>query len=86
MYIYPDNLKAKPTMWLWALRDVAVIGIGLLISVFALARLGIFTPVVLTAVYTFLTIRMADASILDFIRYAFGYFFGKPQTYHWRQL
>lgn len=85
MYIYPDNLKAKATLFLWELRDIAVIGVGLLISVFALARLGILVPIVLTAVYGFLTIRFEDTSILDFIRYAVGYFFGKPQTYEWRQ-
>lgn len=85
MYIYPDNLKAKAVLWLWELRDIAIIGIGLLISVFALARLGTLVPIVLTAVYGFLTIRFEDTSILDFIRYAAGYFFGKPQTYEWRQ-
>ena len=30
MFIYPDNLKAKPMLWLWLLRDIAVIGIGAL--------------------------------------------------------
>ena len=30
MYIYPDNLRAKPTLWLWELRDLGVIGVGLL--------------------------------------------------------
>ena len=24
MFIYPDNLKAKATLWLWQLRDVAI--------------------------------------------------------------
>ena len=38
MYIYPDNLRAKPKLWLWELRDVAVIGIGFLFSVLALAN------------------------------------------------
>ena len=37
MYIYPDNLKAKATMWLWELKDLAVIGILVLISVFGFA-------------------------------------------------
>ena len=37
MFIYPDNLKAKPMLWLWLLRDIAVIGIGALLSVLALA-------------------------------------------------
>ena len=38
MYIYPDNLKAKAKLWLWELKDVAVIGIGLLLSVLALTQ------------------------------------------------
>lgn len=37
MYIYPDNLKAKATMWLWKLKDLAIIGIIVLLSVFAFA-------------------------------------------------
>ena len=24
MYIYPDNLKSKASMWLWELKDLAV--------------------------------------------------------------
>ena len=30
MYIYPDNLSAKATLWLWELRDIGIIGVGLL--------------------------------------------------------
>ena len=25
MYIYPDNLSAKATLWLWELRDIGII-------------------------------------------------------------
>ena len=28
-YIYPQNLKAQAKLWLWKLRDVAIIGIAL---------------------------------------------------------
>ena len=56
MYIYPDNLKSKATLWLWELRDIGIIGVGCLISVFALSRLGWLPPIVLTAVYAFLSI------------------------------
>ena len=83
MYLYPDNLKAKATLWLWELRDVGIIGVGLLLSVFALAQLRFFVPIVLTAVYAFLAIRFEGTSILDFIKNAFGFFFGTPQTYKW---
>lgn len=66
MYIYPDNLKAKATLWLWELRDVAALGIGLLLSVLALAQWSFVLPLILTVLYGFLSIRMAEASILDF--------------------
>lgn len=77
MYIYPDNLRAKATLWLWQLRDIGVIGVGALLSVLALTQLGFVPPIVATAVYAFLTIRFEDTSILDFIRYACAFFIGK---------
>ena len=51
MYIYPDNLKSKAVLWLWELRDIAIVGVGALISVFAMAQLGLLPPVVVTAAY-----------------------------------
>ncbi len=84
MYMYPDNLKAKATLWLWELKDIGIIGVGLLISVFALSQTGILVPIAITAVYAFLAIRFEDTSILDFIRYACAFFILKPQMYEWR--
>lgn len=84
MYIYPDNLRAKATLWLWQLRNIGVIGVGALLSVLALTQLGFVPPIVATAVYAFLTIRFEDTSILDFIRYACAFFIGKQQIYEWR--
>ena len=84
MYMYPDNLKAKATLWLWELKDIGIIGVGLLISVFALSQTGILVPIVITAVYAFLAIRFEDTSILDFIRYACAFFILKQQVYEWR--
>lgn len=84
MYIYPDNLRAKATLWLWQLRDIGVIGVGALLSVLALTQLGFVPPIVATAVYAFLTIRFEGTSILDFIRYACAFFIGKQQIYEWR--
>ena len=37
MYLYPENLTARPMLWLWTLRDVAWIGTGLLLQ-------GLITP------------------------------------------
>ena len=71
MYIYPDNLKAAPMLFLWRLKDLAVIGISALISVFAMAQTGF-------------TIRFEDTSILDFLKYAVKYFFVEQQEYRWK--
>ena len=84
IFIYPDNLTAKPTLWLWELKDLAVVGVGLLLSVLALAALGLLLPLVLTVLYAFLSIRLEDASILDFLRNAVCFLFLQQQYYEWR--
>ena len=45
--------------------------------------LGFLPPVVITAAYAFLSIRLEDTSILDFLRYAIRYFLMGQQTYAW---
>ena len=85
IFIYPDNLTAKATLWLWELKDLAVVGIGLLLSVLALASFGFLLPLVLTVLYAFLSIRMEDASILDFLRNAVCFLFVHQQKYEWRE-
>ena len=84
LYIYPDNLKSRATLWLWQLRDIGIIGVCALVSILSFTQAELFLPIVLTAVYAFLTIRFEDTSILDFIRYAFAYLFGSQQFYVWR--
>ncbi len=84
MYIYPDNLKAAPMLFLWRLKDLAVIGIGALISVCAMSQTGFSLPVIITLVYAFLAIRFDDTSVLDFIKYAVQYFFIEQQEYRWK--
>ena len=84
-YIYPNNLKAKPTIWLWTLRDVAVVAICLVLSVLALAELRLVPPLICTVLYAFLSIRLEDASILDFLRYAMCFLFIKQQYYEWKE-
>lgn len=84
MYIYPENLKAAPTLFLWRLKDLAVIGIGALISVLALSQIGLTIPIVITLAYAFLAIRFEDTSTLDFLKYAVRYFFVEQQEFRWR--
>lgn len=83
MFIYPDNLKAKATLWLWELRDVAILGVGFLLSILAIAQTGILLPLVVTVLYAFLSIRLEGSSILDFLRYAVYFLILKQQYYEW---
>ena len=41
MYLYPENLTARPMLWLWTLRDVAWIGTGLLLAFLCIRHGGI---------------------------------------------
>ncbi len=85
IYIYPDNLRAKPKLWLWELKDIAVIGIGFLLSVLALTQGAGMFLMVLTVLYAFLSIRMEGASILDFLRCAVCFLFLHQQYYEWKE-
>ena len=83
IYIYPDNLNAKATLWLWQLRDLAVIGIGLLIAVLALTQLGLFLPMVLVAAYAFLSIHLDGLSVLDFLSFVVSFYLTEQQLFEW---
>ena len=73
MYLYPENLTARPMLWLWTL------------SVLALTQTGSMIPLVITAALAFLCIRHGGISMLDFLRYAAAFFFFGQQYYVWRE-
>lgn len=83
-YLYPQNLKATANLWLWGLRDFCILGIAALLSVVMLVYTHLFVPAAITLCYGFLTIRMDDMTVLDFIRYAVRYFISTQQYYEWR--
>ena len=64
---------------------MAVTGVGFILSVLALAQLGLAPPLIATVLYAFLSIRLVDASILDFLRYAMCFLFLKQQYFEWRK-
>lgn len=84
-YIYPQNLQAKAQLWLWRLKDLAMIGVGVLISVVALSQLKLILPLAVTLVFAFLSMRFDDTSVLDYIKRAARYFVTTQQFYVWRQ-
>ena len=84
MFIYPENLRAQPMLWLWELRDIGIIGVSFLLSVLALAQGVGMPPLVITVLYAFLAIRVDGSSILDFLRRAACFLLLEQQYYEWR--
>lgn len=84
-YFYPQNLKATANLWLWGLRDFAILCVGLLVSFAALTQLGLLLPLALTAAWAFLTIRLEDLTVLDFIRFAAKFTISTQQEYRWAE-
>lgn len=82
-FIYPQNMKASATLWLWSLKDFAIIVVGALFSAMVLATTKILIPAVLTAAFAFLSIRSDETTILDFIKYAVRHFISTQQYFEW---
>lgn len=85
MFLYPNNLRSKPILWLWHLKDIVIIGILTLFAVFIYAQFNNLYFIVGAAVYAFLSLRFDDLSILDFIIHASRYFIIETQTYTWQK-
>ena len=83
-YIYPQNLKAQAKLWLWNLKDLSIIGMAMLISVLAFSQIQFVLPLSATLLYAFLTIRLEDMSVLDFIKRAVRFFIIAQQYFEWR--
>ena len=83
-YIYPNNLKARAGLWLWSLRDLVLVGIMAMISLFLFVNLGWIVPMAVTMCCAFMTIRLDDITVVDFICYAVKYFISTQQYFEWR--
>ena len=84
-YIYPQNMRTQAKLWFWKLKDVIILAIALTISVVSWAKLGFILPAALTLGYAFLSIRMDEYSVLDFIRRAWRYFVSTQQYFEWKE-
>ena len=84
MYLYPEHLAGKGHLFLWSLKDILIIIIGAVIS----AAIAVMTEVIIVGVgigvYAFLTMRLEDTTIADYLTYAFRYCISKQQVFYWR--
>ena len=64
---------------------MAILGIALILSILALSQMKFYIPLEVTLVFAFLSIRMDDQTVLDFIGRGFRYFVSAQQYYEWRE-
>lgn len=83
-YIYPQNLKATANLWFWSMRDFVILAIAVLLSAVILVQLKTVILAAVTLCYGFLTIRMDDTTVLDFMRYAVKYLISTQQYFEWK--
>ena len=83
-YLYPQNLKATANLWLWSLKDFAILIVAALIAFVILANAHLVLPLVAVLIYGFMTIRLEDVTVMDFIRYAVKFFITTQQYFEWR--
>ncbi len=83
-YLYPQNLKAKPQLWLWGMRDFIILSIAALLAVVVLLYAGGKLLLAFALSFGFLTVRFRDTTILQTIGYAVRFFVTRQQCYLWR--
>ena len=83
-YLYPQNLKAAANLWLWGLRDFVILDVAALLSIVLLVRLRMAVPLALTLCFGFLTIRLEDSTVLDFLMHAVRFFLSTQQYFEWK--
>ena len=84
-YIYPQNMRTQVKLWFWTLKDIIVLGVALVLSVVAWAKLGFVVPAAVTLLYAFLTMRIEETSVWDFIKRAGRYFITTQQYFEWKE-
>ena len=85
-YIYPENLRATVKLWFWNVRDFIVICGGVILSVIVFVNLWNVLPIAATVCYGFLSLRVDDTAIMDYIFNAVKFFVTSQQVYSWRKL
>ena len=83
-YLYPQNLKATANLWLWGLKDFVILGVIALPAIVLLVQFRFVVPAAGVLCYGFLTIRMDETTIMEFLKCAVRYFITTDQYYEWR--
>ena len=83
MYIYPSNLRARATLFLWRLKDVVTGVLLTMLGAVMLSRTGSPALLAAAAVYALLSVRFDENCVLDYLKYVWRFCIGKQQFFVW---
>jgi hypothetical protein len=83
-YIYPENLRANVKLWFWNVRDFTIICGGIILSVVVLVNFWNVIPIAATACFAFLSLRVDESAIMDYIFNAIRFFCISQQEFRWQ--
>ena len=63
MFIYPENLSQKPKLWLWHLKDITLIGIFGMLSIFLYMQINLVVSGAIVITYAIMTVRFDDETL-----------------------
>ncbi len=78
-------MRTEATLWFWGLKDIIILATALTISAASWAKIGFTLPAALTLIYGFLSMRLDDNSVLDYIKRAARFFFTTQQYFEWKE-
>ncbi len=84
-YYYPRNMRTKAKLWFWTLGDIIILGVVLTVSVISWVKLGFVLPLVGTVLFGFLSMRIDDDSVIDYIGRAWRFFISRQQYFEWKE-
>jgi hypothetical protein len=77
-------MKGRASLFLWRLWDLVFIVLGTILSVLLLIYARLMAPLALTAAFAFVSIRMDEQSIYDYLVFAFHFCMSSQQLFYWR--
>lgn len=83
VYRYPSHLKSRPKLWMWSLRDLAILGCMLPVSILLAVWGKVLFPLGVTIGFAALSVRMEEEAVSDYIRRIVRYLV-KPKRYVWQ--
>ena len=78
-------MRTEAKLWFWSLKDVIILAIALTLSVVSWAKRNFIVPAAMTLVYGFISMRLDETSVLDYIRRAARYLLTTQQYFEWKE-